>query len=327
MPTEGYILHCYGSEKYARHAVASVSTLRRYDTERPVALYCPDRHRTYLEDAGVASLFERIEPLPKAHRSIVGFKHHVHQFMPYDRCLFLDTDMVWCRAPDPLWQQLSAFRFTATGRERADFFFGGPKGIGVVMDILLNRRDRTLKRFNLTYLPRVQAGMIYAQDQALTQKMCEKAQHFLSRVDETHFRSRLNEGRSEETCEWSMAMAMSALKLPVFSWMQGYSSPQMDFIDALVTYDDAFEEVTCAYYTVPFIHSLRGIPNETLRAVLIGLLTRVPGMGDRMDITPFVLHFGWLHQKEPFHAFANRVWTNRHALLPVASENGKQVNK
>jgi len=25
-------------------------------------------------------------------------------------------------------------------------------------------------------------------------------------------------------------------------------------------------------------------------------------------VTPFVVHFGWLHQKEPFYTFANRVW-------------------
>lgn len=318
MATEGYVLHCYGSEKYARHAVASVATLRRYDTERPVALYCPEEHSKYLKESGVAPLFDRVEPLPEANRSIVGFKHHIYRFAPYDRCLFLDTDMVWCRDPDPLWKQLAAFPFTATGRYRADFFFGGPKGVGVLVDILLNRRKRTLKRFGLTYLPRVQAGMIYVQDNSMAQKMCEEAQHFLARVEETHFRSRLNEGRSEESCEWSMAMAMSKLNLPVFSWMQGYSSPQMDFIAGLTTYDALFREVTCDYYTVPLVHDLRGIPNEWVRNLLMSILTRFPGLGDHMQITPFVLHFGWLHQKKPFYDFAEQVWQNRTELLATS---------
>lgn len=309
MPTEGYVLHCYGDEVYARHAVASVFTLRRYDTTRPVALYCPAAHRQYVEEAGVASLFERIEPLPEAHRSIVGFKHHIDRFMPYDRCLFVDTDMVWCRDPDPLWQQLQAFPFTATGRMRADFFFGGPKGAGVLLDMVLNRRGRTLRRFGLSYLPRVQAGMLYAQDRETTRTFCATAQHFLEQAPDTHFRSRLNEGRSEESCEWSMAMAMSELDLHVFSWMQGHNTPQLDFIDGLTTYDPDFEHVVCDYYTTPFVHDLRGIPNETIRDLLIALLTRLPGWGDQMRITPFVLHFGWLHEKEPFYAFAERAWT------------------
>ena len=26
--------------------------------------------------------------------------------MPFDRCLFVDADMVWCSNPEPLWQRL-----------------------------------------------------------------------------------------------------------------------------------------------------------------------------------------------------------------------------
>ncbi|MDZ7682577.1 MAG: hypothetical protein U5J63_12920 [Fodinibius sp.] len=37
-------------------------------------------------------------------------------------------------------------------------------------------------------------------------------------------------GRSEESCEWSMAMAMSKLDLPVYPWLQGHTSPQLDYI-------------------------------------------------------------------------------------------------
>ncbi|MEX0747736.1 MAG: hypothetical protein WD275_07030, partial [Rhodothermales bacterium] len=149
-PTEGYVLHSYGPERFVRHAVASVVTLRRHDRERPVTLYCPPSHRQALEESGLDSLFETIETLPEEHCSIVGFKHHLHRFMPYDRCLFVDADIVWCRDPEPLWQQLRAYSFTATGLERADFFFGGPKGWGVLIDIVMNRRRRTMERFGLT---------------------------------------------------------------------------------------------------------------------------------------------------------------------------------
>jgi hypothetical protein len=307
-PTEGYVFHSYGGEQYAQHAAASVTTLRRYDTDRPVALFCPDTHREMLDRFGVASLFDRIELLPKAHRSIVGFKHSLHQFKPFDRSLFVDADMIWCRDPDPLWQQLSAFPFTATGLMRADHFFGGPKGAGVLLDILLRRRRRTLRRFGLTNLPRVQAGMIYAQDPDITREVVETAADFLARVDETHFRSRLDEGRSEETCEWSLAMAMSTLELAVFPWLQGRNSPQLDYIDGLTSHDPDFEDVRCTYYTTPSVYNLRGLPSRELRDVLFSIANQLPGLGDRMEMTPFVLHFGWLHQKKPFYDFADRTW-------------------
>src|SRR5690625_3687729 len=144
--------------------------------------------------------------------------------MPFERCLFLDADMIWCRDPEPLWQMLGAYTFTATGLARADFFFGGPKGIGVVWDVLLDRRRKTLERFNITHLPRVQAGMIYAGDQETCRAVCEASRGFLAQRGDTHFRSRLDEGRSEESCEWSMAMAMSRFELPVLPRSEEHTS-------------------------------------------------------------------------------------------------------
>lgn len=320
-PVEGYVLHTYGPERYVRHAVASVVTLRRHDAERPVALYCPESHRAALEAHGLDTLFQHIEVLPEAHRSIVGFKHHLHRFMPFDRCLFVDADMVWCRNPDPLWQQLAAHPFTATGLERADFFFGGPKGFGVLVDVVLDRRRRTMQRFGLTSLPRVQAGMIYAQDVAVAREVCETASYFLGERAQTHFRSRLSEnGRSEESCEWSLAMAMSRLRLQVVPWFQGHLSPQLDFIEGLTTYDPAFERVTCRYYPDRFVYSLRGLPKAWLRDLLLGFFSGLPGRGDYLEVTPFVLHFGWIHHKQPFQHLSEHLWTTltrRPAEVPL----------
>lgn len=322
-PTEGYVLHTYGSERFVRHAVASVVTLRRYDSHRPVALYCPPDHRQSLEENGLDGLFQVIDELPPENRSIVGFKHHLDSFMPFDRCLFVDADVVWCRDPSQLWQQLGAYPFTATGQERADFFFGGPKGWRVVFDIILNSRRRTMERFGLTYLPRVQAGMIYAADPIVTRDVCRLASEYLDRRGETHFRSRLSEGRSEESCEWSLAMAISRLGLQIFPWHQGWMSPQLDFVEGLTEYDAEFREVTCRYYTDRFVYSIRGLRNSHLRRILIGLFSRLPGRGDYQLIQPFALHFGWLHHKEPFRAFSERIWTNRtRRTEPVLAKVG-----
>ena len=319
VPDEGYVLHSYGPERYVRHAVASVMTLRRHDPERPVALFCPPEHRAALERHGLDVLFEVLEDLPEAHRSIVGFKHHLHRFMPFARCLFIDADIVWCRDPEPLWRQLAAYRFTATGFDRADLYFGGPKsGLGVVTDFLLGRRSRTLRHFGLTHLPRVQAGMIYASDRALAETVCTDAAAYLARRDETHFRSRLDEGRSEESCEWSLAMAMSRHRLPVLPWHQGHYSPQLDYIGSLTTHDADFEHVLCRYYCDRFIYSLRSIPDVGVRAAAMRFFSALLGRGDFMDVTPFALHFGSLHEKEPFHAFAARTWARLTERAPAA---------
>jgi hypothetical protein len=276
-----------------------------------VALFCPPSHRQILEEHGLDSLFQTIQELPDEHCSIVGFKHHLYKFMAFDRSLFVDADVVWCRDPEPLWHQLRAHAFTATGLETADFWFGGPKGWGVLVDIVMNRRRRTMERFKLTHLPRVQAGMICSSDRQLTKQVCEAAAWFLAQRHETHFRSRLAEGRSEESCEWSLAMAMSSLNLQVIPWFQGHTSPQLDFIEGLTEYDPDFRDVLCRYYTDRFVYSLRGIRNQRQRDLLIKLASRLPGRGDYQIVRPIALHFGWLHFKKPFFAFSDRVWTNR----------------
>ena len=316
-PTEGYILHCYGPEHYLRHAVVSAHTIRRHDRSRPIALWCPEAHQDLLTRWRLDDTFDVVRTLPEENRSIVGFKHALDRFKVFDRSLFVDADMVWCRNPDPLWQQFSSYDFTATGLERADHFFGGPKGLGVVADILLHRRRRTLRRFDLTHLPRVQAGMIYAQDDACTHDVAEAASYYLDHADETHFRSRLDEGRSEESCEWSLAMAMSKLQLPVVPWLQGRRSPQIDYIDALTDHDPDFTDVTCRYYTVQSVYNLRGLPVGWVRDWILGLATALPGIGDYKDITPFAHHFGWLHQKQAFDDFVARTWPN---LVTESSE-------
>ena len=316
--TEGYVLHSYGPERYLHHAVASGVTLRRHDRDRPIALFCPPAHERALQRRGLAKRFSRIETLPEEARSITGFKHRLHRFAPFDATLFVDADMVWCRDPDPLWRQLSGYDFTATGKEQADFFFGGPKGVAVAVDYVLNRRRRTLDRFQLTHLPRVQAGLIYVRDTKTAKEVCERAAYYLSRADETHFRSRLEEAnRSEETCEWSLAMAMSYLNLTVVPWRQGHRSPQLDFVERYVDYDLDFRRVRCRYYTDDFLDRLRGFPGpEWLRDGLITALSSLPSRDDYMEVVPFALHFSWAHQKQPFLDFATRVWRR----LPVEEE-------
>jgi hypothetical protein len=314
-------MHTYGPEKYLRHAVASVQSIRRHDRRRPVALYCSEEQQARLKETGLDALFEVLEVLPEAHRSIVGFKHHLEKFKPFARSLFVDVDMIWCRNPDPLWQQLAAFPFTATGIERSDVFFGGPKGLGFLVDWLFDRRRKTMRHFGLSYLPRIQAGMIYAQDDAVTARMCERSREFLSRRRETHFRSRLDEGRSEESCEWSMAMAASSLDLPVFPWFQGQNSPQLDYVEGFVEHDASFRRVRVRYYNDAFVRNLRGIPSRRLRDTLIGLAARLPGKGDWMWATPYVLHFGWMHHKQPFFHLADAVWD---ALLQGDSSDGSR---
>jgi len=308
---EGYIYATYGDKKYLKHAVASVVSLRRHDNERPVALICEEKQRDILEEENLDDVFDVIHILSPNHASIVGFKHNLHEYLLFERNMFLDSDIVWCKDPDPLWQSFQPYPFSITGSQVSDNFFGGPKNIGIVGDIFFRRRQRTLNRFGLTYLSRVQTGMIFAEDYNLTKKVCKLAQEMLARKDETHFRSRtLEQGRSEESCEWSLAMAMAKLNVPVYPWHQGHTSPQLDYVSDLTTHDSDFEYVVCKYYCNEFVYNLRGLKNKFIRNFLINLFSLIPGKGDYLKTTPYCLHFGWLHEKQPFYEFAEKTWNH-----------------
>jgi hypothetical protein len=308
-PGEGYVYVVYGSEKYLQHAVASVVSLRRYETKRKVALVCEHEHRVILERHGLTEMFDIYVPLSDEHRSIVGFKHNMYQYMVFEKNLFLDSDIIWCKSPDPLWESFSPYEFTITGNLVSDSFFGSTKGIGIIKDVILNRRQKTLQRFGLTYLSRVQSGMIYARDHESARRVCLLASEMLNRKSETHFKSRTFEtGRNEESCEWSLAMAMSTLSVPVYPWLQGQTSPQLDFIEDWTDFDSEFEYVSCTYYNKNSVYAVRGIKTIWLRNLIVRLLSMYPGNGDFMKVTPYCIHFGWYHQKQPFNIFSDLTW-------------------
>jgi hypothetical protein len=324
---QGYVYVSYGHPKYLKHTIASVVTLRRYDQSRPVALACSDKQRKILEEQGLSHLFDVIHPLPEEHASIVGFKHNVHKYMFFEQNLYLDSDIVWCKDPEPLWTSLAPFEFTITGNLVSDSFFGAPKGVSFLIDVFTGRRKKTLKRFGLTYLSRVQSGLMYAADYELTKRVCTLAGEMLDRKDETHFRSRkMEHGRTMESCEWSLAMAMSKLNVSVYPWLQGHESPQLDYIADLTEHDDEYQYVKCKYYCNDFVYSFRGLKSEKLRSLLISVFGLLPGKGDHLWTTPYCLHFGWYHQKEPFYKFAEYVWKRLTLSESPKAKTGQVLN-
>ncbi len=306
---EGYLYTSYGTEEYLRDAVVSAATLKRHDRNRPIALVCSPQHRQQLESLSFELPFDMVIDLHQDHQSIVGFKHNLHHYMPFERNLYLDSDMIWCRNPDRVWQMLRPYPYTITGQESADVFFGSHKNIRIISDIVLRRRQRTLRRFGLSHLARVQTGVMYAADRETTRKVNELARDLLERKAETHFVSRRKEkGRNLESCEWSLGMAVSMMNLFVYPWFNGQESIQLDFIHSLTRVSDDFSEVSCKYYCNPFVHSLRGINNDTARNLLFGLFRALPRGDDHIWVTPYILHFGWHHQKPWFDRFAEREW-------------------
>ena len=119
---------------------------------------------------------------------------------------------------------------------------------------------------------------------------------------------------------------MSRMRLPVLTWFQGYNSPQLDFIGGLTRYDADFEHVLCRYYCDRFVYSLRGLKHTRLRDLLIRVFASLPGRGDYMDVTPYVVHFGWLQHKQPFFEFAERTFAELTSGQEIEAGDGLSEN-
>lgn len=306
---EGYVYTSHGKPRYLIYALVAARRIRVFDPDRPIALICSEDHLNLLKSWNLSEMFQHLQPLDEKYQSITGFKHHTDQFMPFERNLYLDTDMLLLRDPGNLWHQLRPFSYTVTGQESADVFFGGPKHFGIVFDAVTHKRKKTTRNFNLTHLYRAQTGIMYASDPKTTKEVNQLAREFYQRQPETHFISRQNEkGRVFDSCEWSLAMAMTHMKLHMIPWFNGYESPQLDFISGLTQYDERFENVTCKYFCNPFIHSLRGIKTHKLRSFYFGLFNIFPRAQDHMWVTPYFLHFGWKHEKHHLNRYASQEW-------------------
>ena len=117
-------------------------------------------------------------------------------------------------------------------------------------------------------------------------------------------------------------MAMSKLNVPVYPWLQGHNSPQLDYIEDLTEHDDQFQYVKCKYYNHEFVYSLRGLKSSFLRNTIIKASGIMPGMTDYLLTTPYCIHFGWYHEKIPFYKFAESSW-----LKLVANREPKNDHK
>lgn len=306
---EGYVYSAFGKIDYLKYVFASLETIRRFDKTRGIALFCSQEQKEFIEENQLESHFDYIGILEKQYQSITGFKHNLHLFCAFEKSLFLDSDIVWLKNPDQLWKQFSGYGYAVTGTEIADSFFGGPKSAKVMSDFILRRRQKTLNHFNLTHLSRVQSGILYISDKDLAQKINEKAVYYLQNKSHTHFQSRIMEkGRVDESCEWSLAMSLSFYNLAVFPWQWGEQSPQLDFIEAYTEFNEDFTQVRCKYFFDSFAYSLRGLKSKLIHGFMMLVMSFVPGWLDYAWVTPYSLHFGWLHQKEPFFKFANKHW-------------------
>ena len=139
----------------------------------------------------------------------------------FDQQIYLDSDILWCKHPNVLWKAFEPHNICAIGHPKAGGTFGYCYGKEYISNILLFKRKRTLRKFNLKGIPRISAIAIFSKNRDITASACQQARWFFTQKHLTHFNGGKNiRIDNEESCEWSMAMAWAKFHLSVIKFVQ-----------------------------------------------------------------------------------------------------------
>ena len=61
-----------------------------------------------------------------------------------------------------------------------------------------------------------------------------------------------------------------------------------------------------------------------MSGIFSSTLSLLPGKGDYMWVTPYALHFGWMHHKQPFYDLADHIW-DQLTIQNLSQQPAEQV--
>jgi hypothetical protein len=105
--SEGYFLMGFG-EKYIKECQLMVETLKVFDNSRPVVLMTQEKDQIYIDDNTIFDKIIYVDPNDivdeNPHNSFcVKSRIHMPKYMPYDKMMSLDSDMICLFNPQHAW--------------------------------------------------------------------------------------------------------------------------------------------------------------------------------------------------------------------------------
>ncbi len=108
--TEGLLTIAYGPERYVRMARALSLSYRRYNPTRPLAVVTDETN-----SVGLQHFFDLVIPLRSEYGSGVVQKLHADRYSPFERTLFVDSDCLFYKTPQRLWDLYAHGDFSVRG--------------------------------------------------------------------------------------------------------------------------------------------------------------------------------------------------------------------
>ncbi|MEH2080409.1 MAG: hypothetical protein V7K89_10465 [Nostoc sp.] len=159
----GIITYAYGASYYVEMAKSLARSLRLHSLNVPRAIVTDNQN-----DQELLELYDYVINLRYQYGSNVKQKLHVYDYSPFEYTLCIDSDCIAVRNIDFIFDDFKGRSFSAAGNV---YLQAGDKD--KFIDI-----DDTLKRFNLTKLPRFNGGLYYFEKNDTAKAFFETALEF-----------------------------------------------------------------------------------------------------------------------------------------------------
>ncbi len=150
--SEGFITIAYGAKEYIRMARAMALSYRRFNSSRPFAVVTDEGNIKNL-----SPYFDIVIPLKSEYGKGVVQKLHMDLYAPFEKNVFIDSDCLFYKDPELVWQSYNQGDFTMRGWR---YLTGYTEYEQKDPYLFLDDVAATLRKRNLTRFPHFNSGVM-----------------------------------------------------------------------------------------------------------------------------------------------------------------------
>ncbi|CAM5762342.1 hypothetical protein LMIY3S_00441 [Labrys miyagiensis] len=205
--SQGLMTIAYGPKKYIRMARALALSYRRLHPTLPMAIVTDKANA-----AEMSAYFDQVIPYNPAYGSGVVQKLHADLYSPYDETLFVNSDCIFYKSPERLWNLYAGKPFSVRGWRyltgKSDYERQNP------YEWVRNTSD-FLRRNGIARLPHFNSGVFFFTKEPLAAKLFEEARTVYEKRDSLGFVSFKNAPIADEP---AFAVAMEHCGIEMDPW-------------------------------------------------------------------------------------------------------------
>ena len=207
MATEGFITIAYGKPEYIRMAKAVVMSYRLFKPTRPFTVITDADNRDEL-----AKHFDTVVLLNPEYGNGVVQKLHLDLYTPYDTTVFIDSDCLFLKNPEIVWNCYAVGDFVMRGWR---YLTGSTDYEAKEPYLFLRDVAETCRLEGISRIPHFNSGIMSWKKSAHAQKIFDDAREIYARRDRLGFTAFKNAPLADEPV---FAIAMEKNDTELLPW-------------------------------------------------------------------------------------------------------------